>query len=415
MNFLEEQVKKAKEASSLLAQLSEAEKNKALLQISEDLLFEKEKIFSANQKDLKKSEASGLSQALQDRLNFNEKRLLQTIEGINVVVKLKDPVGEVLAEWTRPNGLKIKKIRVPFGVTGIIYEARPNVTVDVVALCLKTGNSVVLRGGSDAFETNLALTKIIRESLKKNGLPEDAVVMIEDTDRSSVTALLKMRNYLDVIIPRGGESLIKTVVENSQVPVIETGTGNCHIYVEKTARLDMAEEIIFNAKTQRPSVCNAAEKLLIDRGIAAEFLPRVLKKLKAAGVEIRGDEASRKIDSTIKPAIEEDWYQEYLDLIIAVKIVENIDQAIAHINKYSSHHSEAIITQNKQASEKFTQEIDSACVFVNASTRFTDGGEFGFGAEIGISTQKLHARGPMGLPELTSYKYVIEGNGQIRT
>lgn len=409
------QVAQAKEASYLLASSSTELKNKSLEILAQNLQNFKEKIFEANQKDLEKARDWGLTNSLLDRLKLDELRLNQVIEGVKIVIGLKDPVGEVISEWSRPNGLKIQKIRVPFGVIAIIYEARPNVTVDVAALCLKAGNAVVLRGGSNAFETNLVLTKIIRESLKSAGLPEDAVVMIEDTDREAILKLLKMRDYLDLVIPRGGAGLIKTVVENSTVPIIETGTGNCHVYVEKSADEQLAVEITFNAKVERPSVCNAAETLLVDEEIASKFLPKIIKRLKEAKVELRGDEFVRKIDPSVKPATEQDWYEEFLDLIMAVKVVKNIDEAIAHINKYSSHHSEAIITQNLAAAKKFAQEIDSACVFVNASTRFTDGGEFGFGAEIGISTQKLHARGPMGLPELTSYKYVVQGTGQVRT
>lgn len=409
------QVAQAKEASFFLASSSTELKNKSLEILAQNLQNFKEKIFEANQKDLEKARDWGLTDSLLDRLKLDELRLNQVIEGVKIVIGLKDPVGEVISEWSRPNGLKIQKIRVPFGVIAIIYEARPNVTVDVAALCLKAGNAVVLRGGSNAFETNLVLTKIIRESLKSAGLPEDAVVMIEDTDREAILKLLKMRDYLDLVIPRGGAGLIKTVVENSTVPVIETGTGNCHVYVEKSADEQLAVEITFNAKVERPSVCNAAETLLVDEEIASQFLPKIIKRLKEAKVELRGDEFVRKIDPSVKPATEQDWYEEFLDLIMAVKVVKNIDEAIAHINKYSSHHSEAIITQNLAAAKKFAQEIDSACVFVNASTRFTDGGEFGFGAEIGISTQKLHARGPMGLPELTSYKYVVQGTGQVRT
>jgi glutamate-5-semialdehyde dehydrogenase len=415
MSELTNIVQRAKTASYILAGVSSDLKNQSLSKIAEDLFSEKEKIFSANQLDLKKAQKKGLSVVLLDRLTLNEKRLQQIIEGIEEIIKLPDPVGEILAQWSRPNGLKIKKVRVPFGVVGIIYEARPNVTVDVVSICLKTGNAAVLRGGSDAFETNKVLVNIIRSSLKKSGLPEDAVVMVENTDRQSIMDLIKLRGLIDLVIPRGGENLIKAVVENSTVPVIETGTGNCHVYIEKTADINQAVEIVFNAKVQRPSVCNAAEKLLIDQKIATSFLPPIFKRLKEAGVELRGDEEVRRLDSAIRPATEEDWYTEYLDLIMAVKIVANIDEAITHINKYGSHHTEAIITRSEEAAKKFTRAIDSAAVFVNASTRFTDGGEFGFGAEIGISTQKLHARGPMGLVELTSYKYIIEGSGQIRT
>jgi glutamate-5-semialdehyde dehydrogenase len=336
------------------------------------------------------------------------------IEGLNVVKGLPDPVGEVLSDWQRPNGLKIKKIRVPLGVIGIIYEARPNVTVDSAALCLKAGNAVILRGGSDAILTNIEIIKVIQEAAYAAGLPAGCIQFIEDTKRETAEELMKAREFVDVLIPRGGRSLIQTVVEKSTIPVIETGEGNCHAYVERTADLKMATEIVFNAKCSRPSVCNAIENLLVDEAIAAEFLPIVKKRLDEGHVELRGDTKARSILPSIHLASEDDWKNEFLALILAVKVVSGVEDAINHINKYGTKHSETIITKDEKMAKKFTDEVDAAAVYVNASTRFTDGFEFGFGAEIGISTQKLHARGPMGLPELTSYKYVIHGSGQVR-
>jgi len=336
------------------------------------------------------------------------------IEGLNTVKALSDPIGEVLSTTKRPNGLRIKKIRVPLGVIGIIYEARPNVTVDSAALCLKSGNACILRGGSDAIQSNIAIAKTISEAADQAGLPKNSIQLIEDTNRETAEELMKAREYVDILIPRGGRGLIQTVVQKSQVPTIETGEGNCHAYVEKSADLNKAIEIIINAKCQRPSVCNAIETVLIDHEVVAKLALPLFKRLKEAGVEIRGDSEIKKIDDSIKLATEEDWKTEFLSLTLAVKVVAGVDEAIAHINKYGTHHSETILTKDKKAAAKFQAEIDSAAVYVNASTRFTDGFEFGFGAEIGISTQKLHARGPMGLSELTSYKYLIEGNGQIR-
>jgi len=406
--------KQAKEASRKLALVPEQTKNKALEEIAKALDSRAKEIVDANKIDLEAAEKKGMSKSLLDRLAIDGKRIKGMIEGLEVVKKLPDPVGEILNEWTRPNGLKIKKVRVPLGVIAIIYEARPNVTVDAVSLCLKTGNATVLRGSSSAINSNIAIVNVISEAAYKAGIPEGSIQLIEDTNRESVNELLKLNGLIDVAIPRGGADLINMVVKTATVPTIETGAGNCHLYVEKTADLKMAEEITLNAKTNRPSVCNAIETLLVDEAIADKFLPSALKKLKEARVEIRGDEKVRGIDKNAKQASEDDWKTEYCALILAVKVVSGIDEAIEHIEKYSTKHTEAIVTKDKKAAERFVSEIDSSSVFVNASTRFTDGFEFGFGAEIGISTQKLHARGPMGLPELTSYKYVIHGNGQVR-
>lgn len=384
----------AKEAAAKLALAPTKIKNHALELMAEGLKKNSAKIIEANAVDLKTG--SNI-----DRLSLNENRIADMIEGLKSVSLLEDPVGKMLAQWTRPNGLKIKKVRVPLGVIGIIYEARPNVTVDSAALCLKAGNAVILRGGSDAINSNIILVKIITEAIIAAGLHPNTVQLIEDTNRAAAEELMKAREYVDVLIPRGGKSLIQSVIKNSTIPVIETGEGNCHAYVEKTADLKMAVEIVYNAKVSRPSVCNAIETLLVDESIADQFLPMVKKRLGEAGVELRWDE--------------EAWKTEFLDLILAARVVSGIDEAIAHINHYGTKHSETIITKDKQAAKKFQSEVDAAAVYVNASTRFTDGFEFGFGAEIGISTQKLHARGPMGLPELTSYKYLIEGSGQIRT
>jgi len=368
----------------------------------------------------------GTSKSMLDRLALTEERIEGMSNGLRQVVALPDPIGEVLGMWTRPNGLQIGQKRVPLGVIGIIYEARPNVTSDAAALCLKSGNTVILRGGkeagnavilrggSEAINSNKAIVKVLREGLKSVGLPEDSIQLIEDTSREVATEMMKLNDYIDVLIPRGGAGLIQAVVKNSTVPVIETGTGNCHIYVDEYADFEMAKNIVINAKTSRPSVCNAAEKLLVHEKIAKDFMPIILKSLRDKDVEIRGDKSSIAYDSSIKKANKEEWYNEYLDYIIGVKVVNDIDEAIDIINHYGSGHSEAIITKDYGNSQKFLQKVDAAAVYVNASTRFTDGEEFGFGAEIGISTQKLHARGPMGLKELTTIKYIIYGNGQIR-
>jgi len=404
----------AKEASRKLAVTSSKIKNAALERMAQALEKNARVIIDANSIDLEAGDKKGLSRSLLDRLSLDGKRIQAMIEGLGAVKSLADPIGEVLAEWDRPNGLKIKKVRVPLGVIGIIYEARPNVTVDSAALCLKSGNAVILRGGSDAIQSNIEITKVISDAAYAAGVPKGSVQLIHDTKRETAEELMKAREYVDVLIPRGGRNLIQTVVKTAQVPTIETGEGNCHAYVEKTAGLKMAADIVFNAKCQRPSVCNAIETLLVDEAIAKEFLPLVKEKLDEKKVELRGDTKACQILKGIKDATEEDWRTEFLALVLAIKVVSGVDEAIKHINTYGTKHSEVIITKDKKAAKKFQDEVDAAAVYVNASTRFTDGFEYGFGAEIGISTQKLHARGPMGLPELTSYKYVVHGNGQIR-
>ena len=373
-----------------------------------------DEILAANEIDVKNAKENGMSEALLDRLSVNEARVKAMADGILQVAELKDPVGEVLSMTNRPNGLMIGKKRVPLGVIGMIYESRPNVTPDAFCLCFKTGNAVILRGGSDCIHSNLAITKVIRAALKEQGVCEDVVQIIESTDRETATALMRLNEYVDVLIPRGGAGLIKSVVQNSTVPVIETGTGNCHIYVDATADFEMALNIIDNAKTQRLGVCNAAESLVVHESIAKDFLPALYERLDAKQIVMRADDRARAICPQMEAATEEDFYKEYLDRLISVKIVDSIDEAIAHINEHNTGHSESIITKDYENSLRFLNEIDAAAVYVNASTRFTDGGEFGFGAEIGISTQKLHARGPLGLEELTTTKYIIFGNGQIR-
>jgi len=404
----------AKAAAQKLAITSTSTKNNALVKMADALLKNSEPIMKANAQDLEAGEKKGLSANLLDRLALNQKRIEAMVEGLKVIQGLADPINEVLAEWKRPNGLKIKKVRVPLGVIGIIYEARPNVTVDSAALCLKSGNAVILRGGSDALNSNLAIAKTIAQAAYAAGIPTGSLQLIEDPSREVAEELMAAHEYIDVLIPRGGKDLIQTVVQKSRIPTIETGEGNCHAYVEKTADLTMATKIVINAKCQRPSVCNAIETLLVDETIAAKFLPMIAKELTAAKVELRGCPKTLAIIKEVKPAGEADWATEFLALILAIKVVSNVDEAIVHINKYGTHHSETIITKDKKAAQRFQAEIDSAALYWNASTRFTDGIEFGFGAEIGISTQKLHARGPMGLSELTSYKYVMAGSGQIR-
>lgn len=406
--------KKAKEASYTLSFASTNEKNNGLLKISEFLIKRCDEILEENKKDLEKAIEKGTSNAMLDRLKLDEERVKSIANAVADVVKLDDPIGEVTSMFKRPNGLRIGVQRVPLGVVGIIYEARPNVTADAAALCLKTGNAVILRGGSEAINSNLKIVEIISDALKEAGLPEGSVQILEDTSRETATDFMRLNDYLDVLIPRGGAGLIKTVVNNATVPVIETGVGNCHIYIDDEADINMGVDIIVNAKTSRPAVCNAAEKLLVNEKIAEEFLPVAIKALKEKGVEIRGCEKTKAIVNDINLATEEDWGKEYLDYILGVKVVKDLDEAISHINKYGTKHSESIVTKNYFNSEKFLQRVDAAAVYVNASTRFTDGGEFGFGAEIGISTQKLHARGPMGLKELTTNKYIIYGNGQVR-
>ena len=406
--------KRAKAASKKTAVLTTVERNNALRSVGDALIKHSDEIIKANQIDIENARANGMKPALLDRLSLNGERIKGMVEGLLQVADLEDPIGEITHMKKRPNGLMIGYQKVPLGVVAIIYESRPNVTVDAFSLTFKSGNAVILRGGSDCINSNIMLVDIIRDSLKSMGLDEDSIILITDTDRKYVNELMKLNEYVDVIIPRGGAGLIKNVVNNSTVPVIETGTGNCHVYVDESADLDMAVNIVYNAKTQRIGVCNACESLVVHRAIADKFIPMVVDKLKEKNVEVRGDSFSMDIDRRIVPATEEDWGTEYLDYIISLKTVENIDEAIEHINRYNTGHSEAIVTKDYDNSRKFTQQIDAAAVYVNASTRFTDGFEFGFGAEIGISTQKIHARGPMGLDALTTGKYVILGDGQVR-
>lgn len=406
--------KKAKAASRIMARLGQDKKNEALLKVADALIANAADIIKGNDIDMENAKANGMSEALLDRLKLTEGRLMDMAEGIRQVVSLEDPVGEVISMKERPNGLMIGQKRVPMGVIGIIYESRPNVTVDAFALCFKTGNAVILRGGSDCIHSNIALIDVMKKALVEADVTPDAVSLIEDTDREVAKQFMKMNQYVDLLIPRGGAGLIRTVVENATIPVIETGTGNCHIYIDKSADMDKALPIIKNAKLQRLGVCNACESLVIHKDIADKAIPAIVVMLKENDCEVRGDEASMAISSDIVKASEEDFGTEYLAKIISAKVVDNLDEAIEHINNYSTGHSEAIITEDYESSQRFLNEIDSACVYVNASTRFTDGFMFGFGAEIGISTQKLHARGPMGLLALTSTKYIIYGNGQIR-
>lgn len=391
-------------------------KNKALLMMSNAILENKAYLMSENEKDIKLARENGSSEAFIDRLTLTEKRINEMAQGLKDTASLPDPIGEVVKMWKRPNDLTIGQTRVPIGVIGIIYESRPNVTVDAAALCIKSGNAVILKGGKEALNSNVAIAKIITEAGSKAGLPDGSVQLIDVSGREAVNILMKLNDYIDVIIPRGGGSLIRNVVQNSTVPVIQTGVGNCHVYVDDAADFKMAEDIIVNAKVQRPSTCNAMETLLIHKDIAKDFLPRICEKLHSLNVEIRGCAKTKEIVKTVEivPATDEDFATEFLDLIISVKVVDSIDDAINHIFKYGTKHSEAIITNNYANSQKFLTEVDAAAVYINASTRFTDGGQFGFGGEIGISTQKLHARGPMGLNELTTLKYIIYGNGQIR-
>jgi glutamate-5-semialdehyde dehydrogenase len=414
MTNLDTYGKEAKSASFILANTSTGDKNKALNFAADALLENQASILEANARDLDAAQQNGIKGSLIDRLTLNSKRIADMAEGLRQVALLEDPIGEVIYMKRRPNGLTIGQRRVPFGVIGIIYEARPNVTVDAFGLCLKTGNATILRGGKEAINANIAIVKVLQDALVKAGLPAHSVQLIEDTSRDSAVALMKLNKYLDLLIPRGGAGLIRSVVENSTVPVIETGVGNCHIFVDESADLQMAVDIIFNAKTQRPGVCNAAESLLIHQSVAEKFLPAIGEALQTKNVEIRGDETVCRVLPYAVAATEEDWGTEYLDFIMSAKVVSGVEEAINHINTYGTRHSEAIITKDYNNSQKFLDEVDAAAVYVNASTRFTDGFEFGFGAEIGISTQKLHARGPMGLKELTSTKYIIYGNGQVR-
>lgn len=404
----------AKAAKPQMQLLETSGKNHALQAVAEALNEKADYLIAENEKDMQAGKANGMHQGLLDRLLLTKERIVQMAEGLMQLVALEDPVGEVISMKKRPNGLLIGQKRVPLGIVGIIYESRPNVTADAFGLCFKTGNMVVLKGGSDAIHSNIAIVSVIRRTLKALGITEDAIQLIEDTERAATTAFMKRKDFLDVLIPRGGAGLIRAVVENSTVPVIETGTGNCHIYVDESADLDMAVDIIFNAKTQRIGVCNACESLVVHENVVKELMPRLKARLDEKRVELRGDRKVCDSADGILPATEEDWGREYLDYILSIKTVSSIDEAIAHINRYNTGHSEAIITKDYANAQKFLEEIDAAAVYVNASTRFTDGFEFGFGAEIGISTQKLHARGPMGLQALTTTKYIIYGNGQIR-
>lgn len=406
--------KNARNAEVLVRNLSANEKNEVLLKVAEALTENADTLTAANALDVKNGRKNNMPEALVDRLLLTGDRIRGMAEGLRQVAALEDPVGEVLGMKKRPNGLMIGQKRVPLGVIGIIYEARPNVTADAFALCFKTGNVVILKGGSDAIHSNEAIVKCIREVLREQGITEDAIQLITDTSRETTAEFMKMNQYVDVLIPRGGRGLIKAVVENSTIPVIETGTGNCHIYVDETADLQMAADIIMNAKTQRVGVCNACESVLVHEKVKDEFLPVLARRLQEKQVEIRADEAACELIPGAVHATEEDWGREYLDYILSLKVVSSVEEAISHINQYNTGHSEAIITNNYEHAQKFLDQVDAAAVYVNASTRFTDGFEFGFGAEVGISTQKLHARGPMGLLALTTTKYIIYGNGQIR-
>ena len=415
MTYIETLGSNAVKVKKILAVADTGKKNSALAEISRALIENSDKIIKANQKDLTAAKENGMSVSMQDRLMLNEDRIKGIASAVDELIKLEDPIGKVDNGSVRPNGMRITKIRVPMGVIGMIYESRPNVTADAATLCLKTGNAVILRGGKEAYNSNKCICEIMRDAVEKAGFPKDIIQFVDDTTREVTTELMKCDKYLDLLIPRGGAGLIKAVTKNATVPVIETGTGNCHLYVDESADIEMAVNITDNAKTQRPSVCNAIETLLVHKNIAEKFLPAVKKKLDEHNVEIRGcAETKRILGDCVVPATEEDYATEFGDYIIAVRVVDDISQAIEHIAEYSTGHSECIVTNDLSNANKFKSEVDSACVYVNASTRFTDGGMFGFGAEIGISTQKLHARGPMGLYEITTNKYLIDGNGQVR-
>jgi len=413
--MIEEICKKAKSASMQLAQLQAEEKNDALERMAKALEANIDKILEANKKDVDAAKAKGLKSALLDRLALDKRKIGNMARCLREVAALPDPVGSVVSSSTRPNGLIIGQFRVPLGVIGVIYESRPDVTSDAAGICIKSGNAVILRGGSDAIKSNLAIGEVLRGALSESRVPVEAIQVVSSTERKVAEEFMQMREYVSVLIPRGGADLIKTVVEKARVPVIETGTGNCHIYVDEDADLEKAIPIIINAKCQRPGVCNATEKLLVHKSLAISFLPRIIAALREKGVEVRGDPQTANVVSDVKIAQEEDWYTEYLDLIIGVKVVKDIDEAIAHINKYGSKHSEAILTSDFGRAIRFMKEVDSAAVYWNASTRFTDGNQFGLGAEIGISTQKIHCRGPMSVQHLTTTKYCILGTGQIRS
>jgi len=406
--------KSAKTAARKLANVSSDVKSSALLMMADNIVKSSDNLKEENQKDIKSAQEKKLASALIDRLTLTDKRIDEMADGLRQIAALPDPIGEVTKMWRRPNDLLIGKVRVPLGVVGIIYESRPNVTADAAGLCLKSGNAVVLRGGSEAIHSNIAIANILLEAAANAGLPDGCIQYIDITDRQAVTELLKLDEYIDVIVPRGGKELIRFVMENSTIPVVKHEDGICHTYVDNDANLEMAESVCFNAKVQRPSTCNAMETLLVHEAIAEKFLPSMCRKFADAGVELRGCEKTQEICPDVKPATEEDWRTEYLELILSIRVVESLDEAIDHIMDYGSHHSDAIITDNYQKSQRFLQEVDSAAVYVNTSTRFTDGYQFGLGAEIGISTQKLHARGPMALEELTSYKFIVYGNGQLR-
>ena len=412
--YLEELGKKAAAAKYEMQVLTTEEKNNALKAVADALIANTDFIIKENAIDLKNGEDNGMHVGLLDRLRLTPERIAAMSEGILQIIDLEDPIGEVLDTTTRPNGMEISKVRVPMGVIGIIYESRPNVTADAFALCFKTGNAVILKGGKDAINSNKAITDTIRGALKNAGVTEDAILLIEKTDRETTTAFMKLNDYVDVLIPRGGAGLIRAVVENSTIPVIETGTGNCHVYVDEYADFEKALNIIYNAKTQRIGVCNACESLVVHEKVKDTFLPLLAEKLEPANVEIRSDAAAKEVLKDSVDATEEDFYKEYLDYIISIKTVASVEEAIAHINEHNTGHSDCIVSENAENIAKFQKGVDAACVYANVSTRFTDGFEFGFGAEIGISTQKLHARGPMGLKELTSYKYLINGDGQVR-
>ncbi len=417
MNTREHVIKKAKyakKASRKMNQISAKIKNDALEAMAEALIDNMDLIISENARDIENGKNKGLSEYMLDRLLLSEKRIHAMADGLRTVASLKDPLGETVKMWKNKDDLQIGQIRVPLGVIGMIYESRPNVTVDAAALCIKAGNSVILRGGSEAINSNTVLIKIIKKAAEEKGLPEGCIEFIDLTDREAVNEMMTLNQYIDVLIPRGGAGLINAVINNAKVPVIQTGVGNCHVFIDESANCKMAHDIVINAKTQRPAVCNSIETILVHKNIASEALPQICESLVSKGVEIRGCSKTREIISNIKPATEEDWATEFLDYILAVRIVGSIDEAIDHIYQYGTNHSEAIVTNDYKNSQKFLEEIDAAAVYVNASTRFTDGSEFGFGAEIGISTQKLHARGPMGLEELTTVKYIIYGKGQIR-
>lgn len=415
MSYTEELGKNAKSAEAAIATASTKTKNDALAAIAKALIAEQDLIISENAKDLAAADENGVSKAMQDRLRLDEKRIADMAKGIDELIAMNDPIGEVIGGWTRPNGLRICKTRVPLGVIGIIYESRPNVTVDAAALCLKAGNAVILKGGKEAINSNICLGSIMRKAVESAGLPADVIQVVDNTSRETTNELMQLNGYIDVLIPRGSARLIQAVVKTATVPVIETGAGNCHVYVDSSADLSMAVEIADNGKTQRPSVCNAIESLLVHKDVAEKYLPMIADRFKEHNVKIYGCERTRAIlGDSVEPATDTEYATEFNDYIIAVKVVDTIDEAIAHIRRFSTRHSECIVTSSLAAAEKFQKEVDAAAVYVNASTRFTDGGEFGFGAEIGISTQKLHARGPMGLAELTTVKYLINGNGQIR-